>query len=115
MTAKESRESECYTIQIAPYYHTVVHEGIDVHTVQVNILSHPTIPQVGDGQAALDSLASGRFDLLVLDLGLPKKAGMEVLTELRAMPLQSMIRDTPVIVSSGHVLDEHRRLCLEAG
>lgn len=71
--------------------------------------------QVGDGQAALDYLASGRFDLLVLDLGLPKKKGMEVLTELRAMPPESSIRDIPVIVSSGHVLDEQRRLCLEAG
>lgn len=34
--------------------------------------------QVGDGQAALDALTLGCFDLLVLDLGLPKKTGMQV-------------------------------------
>lgn len=72
--------------------------------------------QVGDGQAALDRLVSGEFDMLVLDLGLPKKQGMEVLAELRSMPATSgAVRDIPVIVSSGHVLDETRRLCLEAG
>lgn len=84
------------------------------HTANKNCRAF-SCAQVGDGQAALDGLASGRFDLLVLDLGLPKKSGMEVLTELRAMPPESAIHDIPVIVSSGHVLDEHRKLCLEAG
>ncbi|CAN0256217.1 unnamed protein product, partial [Hapterophycus canaliculatus] len=71
---------------------------------------------VADGQAALDRLVSGEFDMLVLDLGLPKKEGMEVLAELRSMPDTSgAVRNIPVIVSSGHVLDETRRLCLEAG
>lgn len=72
---------------------------------------------MGDGQAALDRVISGDFDLLVLDLGLPKKGGTEVLAELRAMPVEvsGAIRAIPVIVSSGHVLDETRKLCLEAG
>lgn len=68
----------------------------------------------------MDRAISGDFDLLMLDLGLPKKEGTEVLAELRAMPAAaevggSAVRDMPVIVSSGHVLDDARRLCLEAG
>lgn len=39
---------------------------------------------VGDGEAAAALARSGEFDLLVLDLGLPLKDGMDVLRELRA-------------------------------
>lgn len=39
---------------------------------------------VGDGEAAAALARSDEFDLLVLDLGLPLKDGMDVLRELRA-------------------------------
>lgn len=71
--------------------------------------------QVADGQTALDMLKAERFDLLVLDLGLPKRSGMQVLSEIRSSPPESAVRDMPVVVNSAHVLDECRRRCLEAG
>lgn len=37
-----------------------------------------------DGQMALDSLAAQRYDLVLLDLGLPSKDGLEVLKTIRA-------------------------------
>lgn len=39
---------------------------------------------VRDGQTALDTLATQVYDLVLLDLGLPKKDGMEVLRGIRA-------------------------------
>lgn len=39
---------------------------------------------VEDGEAALAYSAEGRPDLILLDLGLPKRDGLEVLSELRA-------------------------------
>lgn len=38
---------------------------------------------VRDGQAALDTLAAQVYDVVLLDLGLPKKDGMEVLLGIR--------------------------------
>ena len=42
----------------------------------------PTL--VGDGQLAYDYAMSGEFDLLVLDIGLPRLDGFSVLRQLRA-------------------------------
>jgi DNA-binding response OmpR family regulator len=41
----------------------------------------PTV--VSDGRAALDLAATGEFDLLILDIGLPVVDGFEVLSTLR--------------------------------
>jgi two-component system, OmpR family, copper resistance phosphate regulon response regulator CusR len=38
---------------------------------------------VGDGDSALSLARSGRFDLMILDLGLPRQDGLEVLQTLR--------------------------------
>jgi CheY-like chemotaxis protein/anti-sigma regulatory factor (Ser/Thr protein kinase) len=39
----------------------------------------------GDGVEALDALRSSRFDLLLLDVWMPRKNGLELLAELRAI------------------------------
>jgi CheY-like chemotaxis protein len=39
---------------------------------------------VEDGQAALDALDRQHYDVVLLDLGLPRKSGHAVLTSLRA-------------------------------
>jgi CheY-like chemotaxis protein len=50
-----------------------------------------------DGQEALDMARAYRPDLLLLDLLMPRKTGMEVLTELRAEP---GTRDLRVLILS---------------
>jgi DNA-binding response OmpR family regulator len=52
---------------------------------------------VRDGPAAVERADSGEFDLLVLDIGLPRLDGFGVLAELRARG-----RDIPIIVLTGH-------------
>ncbi len=43
-----------------------------------------TVDWVYDGESASQVLRTEDFDLLVLDLGLPRKGGLQVLTDARA-------------------------------
>lgn len=68
----------------------------------------PTV--VGDGPAGLDEALSGRYDLMVLDIGLPDLDGFEVLDRLRSqgsrMPViiltaRDSVTDTVTALDSG--------------
>lgn len=45
--------------------------------------AHHTVERAADGRLGLSLAKDGNFDLIVLDLGLPEKDGMDVLNELR--------------------------------
>ncbi len=68
------------------------------------------VVSVGDGEAAMVALASGDTDLLVLDLRMPKKHGLEVLAEARAR-----WPDLRVIVVSGAAPDGVAQTAMAAG
>lgn len=60
---------------------------------------------VRDGQAALDTLAAQVYDVVLLDLGLPKKDGMEVLRGIRT-------KNNPVpvlVITARDTLDDRIR------
>ncbi|MEO7030689.1 MAG: response regulator transcription factor [Acidobacteriaceae bacterium] len=65
---------------------------------------------VGDGEAALASASERRPDLMVLDLGLPRLDGTEVLVQV-----QILYRDVSVLVLSGRNDVEERIRCLNSG
>lgn len=52
-----------------------------------------------DGVQALDKLEAGRFDLVLLDLKMPRMDGIEV---LRWMKRDPVLQHVPVIIVSGH-------------
>jgi class 3 adenylate cyclase len=70
------------------------------------------VDAVGDGEAALARLAADDFDLVLLDLMMPRMNGFEVLCRIKADP---RTRDIPVIMISA--LDEFDSAvrCIEAG
>jgi DNA-binding response OmpR family regulator len=65
---------------------------------------------VADGEAALAGAAGLRPELMVLDLGLPRKDGMEVLAEMG-----ERFRWTSVLVLTGRAGIAERVACLELG
>ena len=69
-----------------------------------------TVDWVTDGRSADLALGNGVYDLAVLDLGLPKKDGMEILTTLR-----SLGNSIPVLIASARDTVADRIAGLEAG
>ena len=65
---------------------------------------------VGDGEAALERMRERRPDLLVLDLSLPSRDGLEVLEEM-----QGHFDETAILVLTGRSMLEERVKCLNLG
>ena len=69
-----------------------------------------TVTWLHDGQAAIAGLADRSADLVLLDLGLPRRDGLEVLREARRQKV-----GTPVIVMTARESVEARVSGLDAG
>ncbi len=67
---------------------------------------------VDDGEAALDLLASKPYDLVLMDVQMPRLDGISATRELRKMRLAHQPR---VIAVTANVLDDERAACMEAG
>ncbi len=65
---------------------------------------------VGDGDLALEGYKTGAFDMMILDLMLPKLGGLEVVKAIR----QNDVR-FPVLMLTARSADEDRASGLEAG
>src|SRR2546428_13955020 len=55
------------------------------------------IETAGDGGDALAALHRDQFDLVLLDMNMPRMTGLELLAQMRHLTLQ-----TPVLLLSGH-------------
>jgi two-component system response regulator MtrA len=65
-----------------------------------------------DGQLAIEALNQVRPDLVLLDLMLPKKSGVEVLRHMRATP---RLQDVPVVVFTNACFGTLVQEAIEAG
>jgi len=63
-----------------------------------------------DGLTALDYLGEGEFDMMILDLMLPKMGGMEVAKKVRETNIRF-----PILMLTAKTTDEDRTFGLEAG
>ena len=63
-----------------------------------------------DGVAALECLGENEFDMMILDLMLPRMGGMEVIKKVRETNIRF-----PVLMLTAKTTDEDRTLGLEAG
>lgn len=93
----------------------LVEDNAQLRNVIVQILGtlgYLNVTEAADGQVALDLLAQRDFDLIVLDIEMPRVNGYEVLAALKRDPAR---RHLPVIVASGlDRLDAVVR-CIELG
>ena len=68
---------------------------------------------VENGQQALDALATGPFDLVLMDMQMPVLDGLEATRRLRAGGGPNA--GIPVLALTANVMEVHREACAEAG
>jgi PAS domain S-box-containing protein len=68
---------------------------------------------VGDGEEALEALARARYDLVLMDVHMPRLDGLDATRRLRA--LDGAAANVPVIALTANAFEEDRQRCLEAG
>jgi DNA-binding response OmpR family regulator len=71
-----------------------------------------SVTVTADGEATITAIKGGKFDLVLLDLIMPKKDGFEVLKEIRS---ESDFKDLPILVLSNLGSDEDIKKALGLG
>lgn len=77
----------------------------------VRALGH-TVEEAADGQVAWELLQTGRFDLVLTDLQMPRVDGLDLTRRIKQSP---ELARTPVVMLTSLVSQEDRRRGLEAG
>ena len=69
----------------------------------------------GDGQEALDHLETAAYDLVLMDMQMPRMDGVEATRRIRSLEAQRVTPRIPIVALTANALDTDRRRCLEAG
>ncbi len=70
------------------------------------------VDTAGDGQAALEKVQSQSYDLILMDVQMPRMGGLDATRAIRALPGR---KDIPIIAMTANVFEEDRLACREAG
>jgi CheY-like chemotaxis protein len=73
-----------------------------------------SVVQAEDGQAALEALSRGKFDLILMDVEMPNLDGLDATRAIREMESTSGAH-IPIIAMTAHAMEGDREMCLEAG
>lgn len=68
-----------------------------------------------DGEEAVEQYHSFHPDLILMDLAMPKKTGLEATEAIRAYERKSQAKETPIIALTANAFDEDKRNCERAG
>lgn len=79
-------------------------EGLDVD-----------LTMAADGQEALARFAPGGYDLVLMDMQMPRMGGLEAIAHLRRAEREAGARATPIVLLTANALPEHERAGRAAG
>jgi PAS domain S-box-containing protein len=68
-----------------------------------------------DGAEAISRLESHRYDLVLMDVQMPKMDGFEVTRQIRDLKSAVLRHDVPIIAMTAHAMQGDRERCLNAG
>lgn len=88
--------------------HAVVRKGLQQIVAEATPMIE--VDEAGDSEEVLAKLASQRCDCLVLDISMPGRSGLDILSELR-----HLYPSLPVLILSMHPEDQYAMRVLKAG
>jgi CheY-like chemotaxis protein len=94
----------------------VVDDNQDIRELLIHMLDLEDydISTAKDGEEALSIISSRHFDLILLDVMMPGKSGIEVLSEIRSSK-DSQIKNLPVVMITAKSLIDDIDAALSAG
>ena len=73
------------------------------------------ITEVTSGEAAIQTMADERFDLMLTDIHMPGLDGVEATKRIRLAELRAGKKRTPIVALTADVLETGKRACQDAG
>ena len=71
-----------------------------------------SVDVANNGQEAIDAVSRDRYDLVLMDIQMPKIDGYEATKRIRKLP---NLRSLPIIAMTAHAMKGDRELCLDSG
>ena len=68
-----------------------------------------------DGLEAVDAARKVEFDLVLMDIQMPKMSGFEATKKIRAMEQECNRQAVPIIAITAHAIEGYGKRCLDAG
>lgn len=91
-----------------------VPQNIELLSLTLGALGH-RVSTAGDGEQALAAFVGGRFDVLLMDVQMPRMDGLEATRRIRLHEQTHGLPSTPIIALTASVLEQDRRAAHEAG
>ena len=81
-------------------------------SLYLKLLNYPAPTEAADGEEAVRMAVDEKPDLIIMEIFLPKKHGLEVAAQLRANPLT---RGAIIVAATAMALPDGREKCLAGG
>ncbi|MDG1582463.1 PAS domain S-box protein [Pseudomonas sp. GOM6] len=91
-----------------------VAQNIELLSLTLGAMGHQ-VTTANDGEQALAAFVGGRFDVLLMDVQMPRMDGLEATRRIRRHEQAHGLKPTPIIALTASVLEQDRRAAREAG